>query len=116
MGHGVVKVYTATLTTGATLTSYLDLSTRAWGQIYLEIPSMTSGTDLYVQGSHDSQTFRRVMHPTPNTHDFQINTFSIGSACSNRLVLIPNGLQYVKIEASTLMSSTAHEFNLICSD
>ncbi len=117
MSYGVVRPYFSTMTTGATLTSHFDLSERAWDKIYLNVPTMTSGTDLYVQGAAlQAGPFRRVHHPVINTSSAQSNTFVIGSLTTNRLVLIPNGIRFIKIEQSEAMTSTANTFYLICSD
>ena len=117
MSYGVVKVFTGTMTTGATLTSHYDLSERAWTIIYLDIPSMASGSDFYIQGAAtDSSTFRRIHHPVINAATFDSNTFVVGSSVANRLVLIPTGLRFIKVEQSTAMTDTASVFNLICSD
>ena len=117
MSYGVSKTYQVTMTSGATLTSALDLSSRSWTTIYFEIPSMASGTDFYIRGAASLQgTYRIVKHPILNAPFFDINTFVIGSLCTDRLVLIPTGLRYVKIEQSTAMTDTVSTFNLICSD
>ena len=117
MSYGIVKRYFNTMTTGSTLTSHFDLSERSWDKIYFSIPTMPSGTDFYVQGAAaQSEPFRRVHHPVINTSSAQSNTFVIGSGTTDRLVLIPNGIRFVKIEQSTAMTDTATIFNLICSD
>jgi len=117
MSYGVVKTYQSTMTSGLTLTSAFDLSSRAWSSIYFDIPSMASGTDFYIQGAAAlTGTYRRVKHPFINAPYVETNTFVIGSLCTNRLVLIPTGLRYLKIEQSTAMTDTASTFNLICSD
>jgi hypothetical protein len=116
MAHGVVVPYYATLTTGSTLTSFLDISTRSWDKVYLQVPSMASGSDFYIQGSIDRVTYSRIMHPILNSTIAFANTFTISSLSTNRIVLIPNGIRYIKIEASTALTNSAVQFNLICSD
>ena len=117
MSYGVVRGYIGTMATGATLTSSFNLSERSWTIVYIDIPSMASGTDIYIQGAASSGgPFRRIHHPVLNAATFESNTFVIGSSCTNRLVLIPTGLRFLKIEQSTAMTDTASVFNLICSD
>ena len=115
MSAGNVKIFTQTLTTGATLTSALDLQTRPWTNIYLDIPTMASASDFYIQGSAENDNYRRIMHPVINGQS-DPNTFIIGSAAANKIVPIPNGVRFIKIELSTALTSNSLEFRLICSD
>ena len=116
MAHGAESVFTKTMTSGATLTLAYNLQ-RTWEKVYLDIPTMVSGTDFYIQacGTEDG-TFRRVMHPAINDSAVTLNTFIVGSAATNRIVPIPNGFQYIKVETSTAMTDTTTVFRVICSD
>lgn len=116
MAYGVVKVYVATMTSGATLSSAIDLSPRAWSKIYLQVPTMASGS-LFLQASPSATgTFSRVMQEKPNTSTVTINTFTIDSAATQRLHPLPGGLQFIKIENSSGATDVVTTFNIICSD
>lgn len=115
MGHGLNTVYYKTMTSGTTTSSGFDLG-RAFQNVYLEIPTMASGTDFYIQGSSDGTTFRRLMHPAANSSSVQVHTFVIGSAATNRMVPIPNAFRYFRVELSTAMTDTVSVFKIICGD
>jgi hypothetical protein len=114
MSHGAIVVYTKSIASNITNTGGIDLS-RAWRNVYLEIPTMTSGTDLYLQASSNNSTFRRVFQRV-NTATAQAAVVSIRSSVTNCLVDIPGGNRYVAIELSTAMTASTATFKLICSD
>jgi hypothetical protein len=114
MSHGAIVVHTVGLASNTTLTSSVDLG-RAWRNVYLEIPTMTSGTDVLLKASPDNSTFRRVYDRT-NSATAQANVFTVKSAVTQAIVDIPAGLRYVAIELSTAMTATSAVFRVICSD
>ena len=113
MSVGVNQVFYKTLASGATSSSGYDFG-RAFQNVYLEIPSMASGSDFYIQGSSDGTTFRRVMHPPVASSSIQVQTFVIGSAATGRIVQVPAGFRYMKVEVSTALTDTVSTFNFIC--
>jgi hypothetical protein len=115
MGSIKGTYFSKTMGATATLTSAYDLG-RTWRNVSVEIPSMASASDFYIQASvTESGTFRRITHPVPNTSSVQLNDFRISSAVTARIVPIPADYQYIKIEAST-MNTAALVFNVICKD
>lgn len=116
MSWGLSQGFVQTMTSGLTLSPAFNLG-RAFENVYLEIPTMVSGTDFYIQVANSAAgSFRRVMHPAINTSSVQINTFVIGSAATNRVVPIPNGQQYYKVEFSTFMSDTVTVLRIMVAD
>ena len=104
------------MTSDTTLSSEIDLQ-RSFSKNYLEVPTMTSGTDIFIQAACESQgDYRRVNHEVPNTSSVQSHTFVIGSATTQKMVPIPSGFRYLKVELSTAMTATAVIFKVICSD
>jgi len=112
MSTGLHKPYTSVLelTSGATLTSSANLG-RTYRRVYLEVPTMASG-DLYIHASIDGTNFKRVTEADPN----QGTDFIIASAVTNRIVPIPAGFQYYKIENSSGATDTTTVFNIVGSD
>lgn len=105
MSHGLYKVYTVTMASGGTLSSECDLG-RGYENVYLEIPSMTSNSQHYIQvASVTGGTYRRVCHPAINSSTVGINDLAIHSAATSRLVPIPNGFQFYKIETTATCDS-----------
>jgi len=111
---GAVKVFTATLTTGSTSTSAIDLS-GGYGKIMVGIPTMTSGCDHYFQvGDTATGTFRRLYHPsTVATADPKVVT--VVSSVTNCYVPLNVNGQFLKIEVTTAASDTSHTYKFICS-
>lgn len=114
MSHGAISVYTVGIASNTTLTSGVDLG-RAWRNVYLEIPTMTSGTDVLLKASNDSSTFRSVYSRT-NSAAAQANIFTVKSNVTQAIVDIPAGLRYLAVELSTAMTATSAIFRIICSD
>lgn len=104
--------FTKTMAATATLTSAYDLSPRGWPKCYLDVPTMASASDFYIQASvTETGTYRRITAQDPN----QATDFKIASSVTNRIVPIPTGFRYVKVEASTA-NTAALNFNIICGD
>lgn len=113
MGHGLVQVFSKSVSSGVTLSSSYDLG-RAFTRVYLEVPTMAS-SDIFIQASTDNVTFRRVMLEKVNTTTAHV-TFSIASAISQRMVPIPAGFRYYKVETSSGTTDVVTTYNLIPSD
>lgn len=111
----VNRVFPHVLASGVTLSSSYDFG-GSFRNVYLEIPTMASGSDFYVQGSSDGAAFKRVMHPVVNTSSIQIQTFVIGSAATGKMVPVPAGFRYMKVELSTALTDTTSTFNFICGE
>lgn len=173
MSYGPTSKFSKSIASGVTLTGGFDLA-RSWKYVYLEVPTMASGTDFYIQGSSDNSTFRRVQFvgdstakhsqslasaatltgaydlgegaknphvliptlatgtsilvhgsldnsafrkvtlPVPNTATIQNPTdFSIGTMTVSRLVPIPEGFRYVKLELATGVTDATSTFEII---
>jgi hypothetical protein len=117
MSYGPVQVFSiTTMASGATLSSAVDLQ-KAYNKISLVVPSMASGTDIYLHGSTElAGTYRRINH-SPNSVSATAGALFISSSISNCIVPLNNlHVQYVKVELSTAMTATTAAFKLICSD
>lgn len=110
MGYGPVKPFTVTMTSGATLSTLIDLGTSYEGYL-LEVPSMSSGGDVYIQGADSSDgTFRRVYFNASTSTPAAVQ---IASSVSNALIPLNARLpQYVKIEVSTAATATPYKFRI----
>lgn len=114
MTVGAVKPFTITMPTGTTLTSALDLS-GSFGKLLLGIPTMTSGTDIFIQASDSaSGTFRRIYYPgyvdTATPAVLQLN-----SSITNCYLPVDANAQFLKIEFTTAASDSSHTFKILAS-
>lgn len=114
MSHGAIVVHTVGIASNVTLSSGVDLG-RSWRNVYLEIPTMTSGTDVLLKASADNSTFRRV-YTRANSATAQANVFTVKSSVTQAIVDIPAGLRYIAVELSTAMTAASASFKVICSD
>lgn len=116
MSYGNVQAFAVSMASGGTLTSAVDLG-KAYAKISVLIPSMTSGTDVYLQGSNASDgTFRRIYH-APSASTSVVGAQFVGSAVTNCIVPFNNvHVRHIKIEHSTAMTATIAAFQIICSD
>lgn len=113
MSYNPVQGFAIGVDSGVTLSSALDL-TRSFRLASIVVPTMTSGTDLYIQGSDSiGGTYRRI---------YMISTASVPAAASipstvtQAVVNMPIGCQFVKIELSTAMTATSAQFKVLISD
>lgn len=113
MAHGPVQKFAvATMASGATLSTEVDLS-KSFSRVYLEIPSMASGTDVFLQGANASGgTFRRI-YMAPSNSDDTPSAWSVDSTITNCFVEIPGALRFVKVELGTAMTATTANFNFV---
>lgn len=115
MGHGFFTRYVTTMASGGTLTGQVDLG-RAFAKVYLEVPSMTSNTQLHIQAAAEQGgTFRRVKQWNVASANVSADFAIASSVSGGALVPIPPGLQYVKVEATATVDNGA-TFKIICSD
>lgn len=113
MSFGPSRYFTATMTSAGTLTSEVDLG-RVWDTVYLEIPTMTSNTQLHIQASRTlGGSYRRVFHPSINSSTVGTNVFAVPSNVTNAIIPIPNDFQYVKVESTATVNDGAL-FRIIC--
>lgn len=108
MASNYTKVYPVTMTSLATLSSQLDLS-KPYEKMYLAVPTMASGS-LFIQvAATTGGTYRR-LQTTAGTD------FSINSAATQRVIAIPSGYRFMKIENSSGATDVHTTFNVICCD
>lgn len=110
--QGRFTYYPATVASFATSSSEVDLG-GAYKTVYLEIPTMTSNTEIYIKAANSTGgTFRRVYHPTLNSSTVGTNVFAIHSSATGCIVPIPDNLRYLKVETAVVISFTA-SFNFL---
>lgn len=106
--------FSTTIDSGVTLSDAIDLG-RGWENLTVEIPTMTSGTDIFFQGSSElNGTYRRCHHGLTNSLDnpAAINIDSSVTQCFVPLDAIH--LRYLKVELGTAMTATAATFKVVC--
>jgi len=106
------KIYHLDLASGLTSTSAINLK-GIYGRVYLDIPTFPSGGTMYVLGSDDNVTFRRVY--TDVTFGGVAAVFQIAQG-GNSLIPIPPALQHYKIELTTGVTDATTTFGFVCSD
>jgi hypothetical protein len=116
MSYGPIQRFPATMVSGNTTTGQIDLR-KAWSAVWLEICSMPSNTQIYIQAaSVTSGTFRRVCHPVTNgTVPQTLYEFAIQSGTTSDFVPVPNGFQYMKVETTATVDNGT-TFYFVCLD
>lgn len=110
----VTRYFTLDVTSGATLSSALDLQ-QGWREVSLKIPSFSSGDDIYLHGAIASNgTYVRIMHPPVNTGTAEVNDFKIESGLAGRIIPIPSTYQHLKIELNSGQTDVTSVFHVIC--
>ena len=100
-----VRVFNATMAAAATLTAEVDLKLH-YSSVNLLLPTFASASDWFVQATETTGgTYRRIASVVVGTSSVQVNDYKILSSVSNRMIEMPVGYRYIKIEASTANSS-----------
>lgn len=98
MGFGARSVFYTSMASGGTLSSGYDLG-RTWRNVYLEVPSMVSGTDLYIQAAASAGTYNRVQFVGPATVSYSVSIASaititgaidLGEGATNPYLIVPS--------------------------
>lgn len=108
MASNKTFVYSVSMTSGQTLSTELNLS-KPYEKMYLAVPTMASGS-LFIQAAVESAgTYRRVQSVAGTD-------FSINSAATQRLIALPVGYQFLKIENSSGATDVTTVFKIVCAD
>lgn len=114
MSYGRRSVFTLNCASAATLTAALDLGS-AWQNVYLEVPTMTSGCDIYLHASDSATgTFRRVY--TKVNSATVANPWYVLSSVTQCFVDMPAGFRHIKVELTTAMTATSVNFKVHCAN
>lgn len=106
--------FSVTIASGATLSSAITIPISR-NHFHLEVPTMASGTDVYIQASIDGTNFRRVVY-TPTLTNAAPGPIYLTSAITNCFVNIDIlSPEYLKIELSTAMTATSAVFKVVIS-
>jgi len=116
-GHaGPIK--TVTISSGVTLSSAITMHGPR-SEIGVYIPTMTSGCDVYLQGSTDGTTFKRLRWPAAGdgTGSSTPAARFVDSSITDCLVPFGRpGVNYLKVELSTAMTATSVDLVIYASD
>jgi hypothetical protein len=117
MAQGDFKRVAATMATATTLTSHIDLG-KTYQHVYLDVPTMATATAIYIHASEAlGGSYRKLTHAPINSATAAVNDYEIlTAAASNRMIPIPNGHRFLKIEIKTAVSNNATAFNVVCGD
>lgn len=116
MGHGAQAVFTATMASGGSLTSALDLG-RGFPSVYLQIQSTPSNSEYGIYAADVLVgPYAQVHHPALNSSTVGTNPYRIASSVTAALVPIPAGaFRFIKIFATAAMDNGA-VYKLYCGD
>ncbi len=114
MSYGPPQIFTVVCASGVTAGTFS--LPKSYSQVYLVVPTMTSGTDIGVRASGDGTTYYRMIHPLPVTASVQSVLFNIASSITQKVVPIPQAGTYGQIELTTAMTATPVTFYLLCVD
>lgn len=108
-----IATFTATASSIGTLTQVYDLGPGTLTNRYLSHPSFTTSSQLFIQGSNDNVTFRRLTQTSVNSSTVSTNDYVVQSGTSVRWAPIPDQFRYVKVEIGTGVTQVAHSFTII---
>jgi hypothetical protein len=98
--------YSTTIVSFATQSSAVDLG-QNWDSAYLVVQSMTSNSQIHLRASDSlSGTYRRVQYASIATSSVQANDWALSSASTSAIVPIPQGLRYIKVETTAVLSAS----------
>lgn len=103
------KVYQVTMTSGALSSTVANLN-KVYGSLYLDCPSLPSGS-LFLLGSPDNSTFQRIYLNDPN----HATAYTLNSSvvANGGIFAVPRGVQYIKVENTSGCTDAVKTFNFI---
>jgi hypothetical protein len=116
MSYMPTKVFSvATMASDVTLSTYVALP-YSFHRAYLEVPTMTSGCNVYVQGCATATgTYRRICNAVTAVTGATPVPWNVNSSITQTVVELPLIMPFMKVELSTAMTATSGvEFKIIC--
>ena len=108
------KYMSIDITSGASVSSQIDLGGTGYRHVYLEIPSYASGGTHYIKTSSDGSTYRRLYVQSDDASGVHVEEFQLAPGVSNCVVPLPMyGLRYIQIQNTTGTTDATNSFNLI---
>ena len=98
MSYGPVVIFANSMASAGTLTSGSDLG-KSWNKVYLEVPTMNSAAEIYIQASTNNSTFRRVQVVADLIKSYSVSITSgvtltsaidLGEGAYNAYLLVPS--------------------------
>lgn len=113
MAYKRTMPFTASMASGETLTSEVDLG-QAFDQVIVGIPTMASGTDVLIQIAGSSGGTYRNLYHEPSVGSTTPTKVQINSSVTQAYVPFSvGGSQYIKMELSTAMTATSAQFDIV---
>lgn len=105
MGHGLYQVFTATITSGSTLSSEVDFG-RSFDKVYIDPTGLAS--EVRIQAAFESGgTYRQIYKDQSLSSTVEANIFKVSSGISGGLQAIPSGFRFLKIETTAAIANGA---------
>lgn len=112
MGAGPFTYFTASMASGSSVSSNIDLG-LSWHQVWVEIPTMASGSDIYFQASSDNSTYRRMYH-NPTIGNSSPGALYVTSGITNCLLNLGEmHARYMRIQLSSATTDTPYTFRFV---
>jgi hypothetical protein len=109
------KLGVASMASAVSVTAAFDLK-KPWATVGIGIPSMASGSDVYLLGSDDNTTFRRVFH-APTLASATPAAVTVTSGVTNCILQVGRlPVRYIKLQLSTATTDTPYTFTIYGSD
>lgn len=106
--------FSTTINSGVTLSDAIDLG-RGWQNLSIDIPTMTSGTEIFFQAASEfNGPYRRCYHLLSNNRS-NPNPVEIDSSTTQCIVFLDMiKVRYLKVELGTAMTATGATFKVVC--
>lgn len=116
MSYGPCQVFTGSIASGASTVTSIDLGTKSFSKVFVEVSTMSTAAAIDVFGSADGTTFRPVFERI-NTAPVQYQTMFVASGvgANGGIAPIATGFRYVQFRASAVVSGGV-TLKLHCSD
>jgi hypothetical protein len=113
--YNQVPYFSVTMASGVTLSDAIDLG-RGYTRLSLSIPTMTSGTDIFIKACETyGGTYKRFRNRISTGTADPAAMYITSSVTQCFVPLEYVNARFIKIELSTAMTATAATFSLICS-
>jgi hypothetical protein len=114
MSFSIERIYAATMASANSLAVFQRLG-NTFDNVYLQIPTMSSGANLEVRASLDGLSYYGVRKPILQTATVTTFVVAASAAANGAIVPLPPGFEYYQLVADSAPTA-ATTFNLICGD
>ncbi len=103
MGYGPRQEFYGHIASGASTCTSVDLGTKAFSKVFLEVATCSTNSVITIFGSNDNAQFR-VVNERVNTASMQYQSLTVQTAAANSYVPLDAPFRYLQFRTAEVVS------------